>query len=146
MRRALDFLVTQFFVDNLLLILLALVSGGLLFAPMLGKRGGDSRVNPTEAVRLINREKAVLIDVSNAAEFAQGHAAGAKNIPLSGLQTSTHLPKNKALPLVVLCATGAQSGRAVAVLKKMGFENSNALIGGTSAWREASLPIEKSSV
>ncbi len=143
-RCALDFHVDKFLLDNWTLILVALASGGLLFWPMLGKRGGDGRVNTTEAVMLINREKAVLIDVSEPQEYAQGHAAGAKSVPLPGLETSTALPKNKTLPLVVLCPTGTRSSRAVAALKKLGFENSRALIGGTSAWREASLPIEKS--
>jgi rhodanese-related sulfurtransferase len=93
---------------------------------------------------LINREKAQLIDVSEPAEFAAGHAAGARNVPLGSLQTSSELPKNKALPLVVLCPTGARAARAVGILRKLGYENSRALAGGFAAWREANLPIEKS--
>ena len=135
----------KFFVDNWVLFLAAFTSGGLLLWPMLSQSaGGGGKVNPTEAVRLINREKAVLIDVSEASEFASGHAAGAKSIPLASLETSSELPKNKALPLVVMCATGARSGRAVATLKKLGFENARALAGGNAAWREANLPLEKS--
>ncbi len=144
-RCALDFHVDKFLVDNFVLILLAVVSGGMLFWPMFSKRAGESRVNTTEAVMLINREKAVLIDVSEAKEYAEGHAAGAKSVPLAGLETATDLPKNKTLPLVVLCPTGSRANRAVATLKKLGYENSRALVGGTSAWREASLPIEKAS-
>ena len=117
----------------------------MLFWPMFSKRAGESRVSTTEAVMLINREKAVLIDVSDAKDFAEGHAAGAKSVPLADLETSKELPKNKSLPLVVLCPTGTRSNRAVATLKKLGYENSRALVGGTAAWREASLPIEKSS-
>jgi rhodanese-related sulfurtransferase len=143
-RCALDSPVDKFLIDNFVLILLAVVSGGLLFWPMFSKRAGESRVNTTEAVMLINREKAVLIDVSEAKEFAEGHAAGAKSVPLGGLETSSDLPKNKTLPLVVLCPTGSRANRAVATLKKLGYENSRALVGGTAAWREASLPIEKS--
>ena len=135
----------KFLVDNFVLILLAVVSGGMLFWPMFSKRAGESRVSTTEAVMLINREKAVLIDVSDAKDFAEGHAAGAKSVPLADLETSKELPKNKSLPLVVLCPTGTRSNRAVATLKKLGYENSRALVGGTAAWREASLPIEKSS-
>ena len=134
----------KFFVDNWVLFLAAFTSGGLLLWPMFSQSAGGGKVNPTEAVRLINREKAVLIDVSEASEFASGHAAGAKSIPLAGLETSSELPKNKALPLVVMCATGARSGRAVATLKKLGFENARALAGGNAAWREANLPLEKS--
>ncbi len=136
----------KFFIDNWFLFLAAAVSGGLLVWPMWGKglgAGGGAKVSTTDAVQLINREKAVLIDVSEPAEYAAGHPAGSKSVPLGGLEASTALPKNKALPLVVVCPTGTRAGRAVATLKKLGFENARALAGGTAAWREANLPIEK---
>jgi rhodanese-related sulfurtransferase len=134
----------KFFIDNWFLFLAAAVSGGLLVWPMLGKgAGGGAKVSTSDAVQLINREKAVLIDVSEPAEFAAGHAAGSKNVPLGGLEASTALPKNPALPLVVVCPTGTRAGRAVGTLKKLGFENARVLAGGTAAWREANLPIEK---
>jgi rhodanese-related sulfurtransferase len=133
-----------FFLDTWYLILAAAVSGGLLLWPMwVRNAGGAGRVSTADAVKLINRERAVLIDVSEPAEYAAGHAAGSKSVPIAGLETSTALPKNKALPLVVVCPTGARAGRAVATLKKLGFENARALAGGTAAWREANLPIEK---
>lgn len=135
----------EFFVNNWILFLAAAVSGALLFWPMLSQSGvGGSKVNVAEAVRLINREKAVLIDVSEAAEFAAAHAAGAKSIPLGSLENAGDLPKNKALPMVLLCASGARSMRAAAILKKLGYEHPRVLAGGLSAWREANLPVEKS--
>ena len=135
----------QFFLDNWVLFLAAFSSGALLLWPMVSKNaGGASKVSPTEAVHLINREKAVLIDVSETAEYAGGHVAGAKNVPLAALEASSELPKNKALPLLVVCPTGARAARAVPMLKKRGFENARVLAGGLRAWREANLPIEKS--
>jgi rhodanese-related sulfurtransferase len=86
----------------------------------------------------------VLIDVREPAEFASGHAAGARNVPLSALDGAKGLPTNKAVPLVVMCATGARSSRAAAQLRKAGYRNVHNLAGGNAAWREASLPIEKS--
>jgi rhodanese-related sulfurtransferase len=134
----------KFFVDNWFLFLTALTSGGLLLWPLLNKgAGGAGKVSPAEAVRLINREKAVLIDVSEPAEFAAGHAPGAKSVPLAKLDGSSDLPKNKSLPLVVLCPTGTRAARGVATLKKLGFENTQALAGGLAAWREANLPVER---
>ncbi len=106
-------------------------------------RGGSGGVTPSAAVQMINREKAVLIDVSEPAEFASEHAAAAKNVPFGQIASSTALPKNKALPLVVLCPTGSRASRAVGELRKLGFERAQCLIGGTRAWREASLPIER---
>jgi rhodanese-related sulfurtransferase len=134
----------KFFVDNWFLFLTALTSGGLLLWPLLNKgAGGAGKVSPAEAVRLINREKAVLIDVSEPAEYAAGHASGAKSVPLAKLDGSSELPKNKSLPLVVLCPTGTRAARAVATLKKLGFDNTQALAGGLAAWREANLPVER---
>ncbi|HJV62318.1 MAG TPA: rhodanese-like domain-containing protein [Albitalea sp.] len=134
----------KFIIDNWVLILAALTSGGLLLWPTLQKGAAGGGVTTGEAVMLINREKAVLVDVSEPAEYAAGHAAGAKNIPLGSLQTSTDLPKNKALPVVVLCASGARASRAAGILRKLGYEKSQALTGGLAAWREANLPVEKS--
>ena len=53
------------------------------------------------------------------------------------------LVKNKAVPVVMVCASGARANRAVAVAKKLGYDKAEALAGGLKAWREASLPIEK---
>ena len=134
----------KFIVDNWYLIAVALVSGGLLLWPRLraGAQGGG--VSAAEAVQLINRERAVLIDVSEPAEYAAGHAGGSKNVPLAKLESTGDLPKNKALPLVVVCATGARASRAVGTLHKLGFANARPLAGGLKAWREANLPVEKS--
>ncbi len=135
----------KFFIDNWFLFLAAAVSGGLLLWPMLGKgAGGAGKLSTHDAVHLINREKAVLIDVSEPAEYAAGHVAGAKSVPLGQIETSNALPKNKALPLVVVCATGARAAKGVAALKKLGFENARVLGGGLEAWRAANLPVEKS--
>ena len=134
----------KFFIDNWFLFFTAVVSGGLLLWPMLTRGGGGAgRVTPAQAVQLINREKAVVIDVCEPAEYAAGHVAGAKNVPLGSIGSSTDLPKNKALPLVLLCASGARSARAVGALKKLGYENLHVLAGGLGAWREANLPVEK---
>ena len=51
--------------------------------------------------------------------------------------------KNKATPVILVCASGARSKRAVAIAKKLGFENARSLGGGLGAWRSASLPVEK---
>ena len=134
----------KFLIDNWYLVLAAVVSGGMLFLPMLQRAVAGAGLSPNEAVMLINREKAQLIDVSDPAEYAAGHAAGAKNVPFGSLESTSDLPKNKALPLVVLCPTGTRSTRAVGILKKLGYENTKALAGGLAAWREANLPVEKS--
>ena len=134
----------KFLVDNWLLLMLALVSGGLLVWPVVRRNaGGADAVSTSEAVRLINREKGVLIDVCEPAEFSAGHAIGARNVPLSQLDTAKGLPTNKNV-LLLMCASGARSSRAVAQLRKAGYEKAVAVSGGNAAWREAQLPMEKS--
>ncbi|MFD1892707.1 rhodanese-like domain-containing protein [Ottowia beijingensis] len=126
-----------------MLIAVALVSGGMLLMPML-TGGGGAGLTPAAAVQLINREKAVVIDVCEPAEYQAGHVGGARSIPLGELEAK--LPgavKNKATPLVLVCASGMRSGRAVAIARKLGYDNAQSLSGGLKSWREASLPIEK---
>ncbi|MBL8305504.1 MAG: rhodanese-like domain-containing protein [Rubrivivax sp.] len=132
---------------NWVLVLMAITSGALLFAPMLqGASGGG--ISTAEAVRLINREKGVLIDVCEPDEYAAGHAGGARNLPLSQLQAAIDggkgLPSNKTLPVILMCARGQRSARAAAQLRKAGWEKAVSVTGGNIAWREATLPIEKS--
>jgi rhodanese-related sulfurtransferase len=134
----------KFFVDNWMLIAMAFVSGAMLMWPLVsrGVRAGSLTANG--AVQLINREKAVVVDVSEAEEFAVGHVGGAKNIPVGQLEEK--LPeavKNKALPLILVCPTGARANRALGVAKKLGYEQAQVLGGGLNAWKEANLPLEK---
>ena len=132
----------KFLIDNWMLILLAVSSGGLLLWQGLQKNAGGG-VGTAEAVRLINREKGVLIDVSEPAEYASGHAVGARNIPFGSLEGAKELPSNKALPLLMICPTGARAGRAAGLLRKAGYEKAMAVTGGLNAWREAGLPVDK---
>ena len=133
----------DFVLANWMLIAVALVSGGMLLMPML-TGGGGAGLTPAAAVQLINREKAVVIDVCEPAEYQAGHVGGARSIPLGELEAK--LPgavKNKATPLVLVCASGMRSGRAVAIARKLGYDNAQSLSGGLKSWREASLSIEK---
>ena len=133
----------KFVIDNGYLFLVALASGSMLLWPLLKTASGGS-LTPARAVQLINREKAVVIDVCETEEFAAGHVGGAKNVPLGQLEDRLPaLVKNKALPLVLVCASGARANRAVAMAKKLGYDNAQAMAGGLKAWREASLPVEK---
>lgn len=133
----------SFLLENWMLILVAVISGGMLLWPSL--RGGvpGAGVSTGDAVRLINRDKGVLVDVCEPQEYAVGHAGGARNIPLGQLADSKALPANKALPVLVICASGARSARAAAMLRKAGYANAVSVAGGTRAWREAQLPIER---
>lgn len=133
----------KFIVDNWMLISIALASGGLLLWPII-QGATVTGLSPAATVHLINREKAVVVDVREAEEFAAGHLVGSKNIALTDLDAK--LPgavKNKTLPLILVCQTGARSGRAVEAAKKLGFEQAQSLAGGLAAWKAANMPVEK---
>lgn len=133
----------KFIIDNWHLIAIAFASGGLLLWPVL-QGAVASGLDPSAAVQLINRQKAVVVDVCETAEFAAGHIVGSKNIPLAELETRlASVVKNKTLPLILVCQSGARSGRAVAVAKKLGYEQAQSLGGGLAAWKAANLPIQK---
>jgi rhodanese-related sulfurtransferase len=84
------------------------------------------------------------VDVCEPAEFSAGHVGGAKNIPLADLENKLAATvKNKTVPLILVCQSGARSGRAVAIAKKLGYEQAQSMGGGMAAWKTANLPIEK---
>ncbi len=133
----------KFILDNWMLIAVALSCGIMLMMPAL-KGAGQGALTPEATVQLMNREKAVLVDVCEPAEYAAGHIIGAKNIPLGQLeQKLASSVKNKTQPLVLVCQSGARSMRALGIAKKLGYENAQSMAGGMSAWRNANLPIEK---
>lgn len=126
-----------------MLISIALASGALLLWPLI-QGAATAGLDPAGAVQLINREKGVVIDVCSPQEFAAGHVGGARNIPLDDLEAKlAGAVKNKALPLILVCQSGARSGRAVAIAKKLGYEQAQSLGGGLAAWKAANLPVEK---
>jgi rhodanese-related sulfurtransferase len=133
----------KFILDNWMLITIALASGSLLMWPVV-QGAATAGLNPAGAVQLINREKAVVIDICDAGEFAAGHVGGAKNIPLAELEGRlAAMVKNKALPVILVCQSGARSGRALAIAKKLGYDKAQSLGGGLAGWKAAGLPVEK---
>ena len=134
----------KFVIDNWSLFLIVIVSGALLIWPLIRGAVGGS-LTPNRAVQLINRDKAVVIDVRETEEFAAGsRMAGARNIPLGELET--RLPsvvKNKALPVILVCPTGGRASRALPIVKKLGYEQAQVMAGGLKAWKDANLPLEK---
>ncbi len=132
----------KFFIDNIFLIALALISGGLLFFPMLRNRG--PKASPLIATQLINQGKTIIVDVRTAEEFALVHMRDAKNIPLADLSKRTaELQKSKNKTVLVVCQTGTRSSKAVAQLLAAGLTEVYSLDGGLVAWQAAGLPVVK---
>ena len=132
----------KFFIDNIWIIGLALVSGGALLFPALQRRG--AKVTQLQATQLINQGKTVVLDVRDAAEFAAGHLQNAKNIPLAELPNRLkELEKSKSATIITVCERGIRSATAAGVLNKAGFEQVVSLEGGVAAWKSQGLPTVK---
>ncbi|MBK8047440.1 MAG: hypothetical protein IPK16_10160 [Anaerolineales bacterium] len=79
---------------------------------------------------------AVVVDVREESEFAEGHVPGALNVPLRTLAMSLdQVPQDK--PVVVYCASGHRAAMANAALHLMGYDNVRAFPAGYGAWEAA---------
>ena len=133
----------NFILDHLLIVAIAVISGGALLWPALVP--GGRRATPLQATQMINRGKSTaVIDVRTADEFAAGHLRDAKNIPLADLANRIgELDKNKVKTVIVVCQSGARADKAARQLKTAGFEDIYSLEGGVNAWSAAGLPLSK---
>jgi len=132
----------KFFLDNIWLIGIAILSGGALLWPNLQRRG--ARVTTLQATQLINQGKAIVVDVREPAEFSAGHLRDAKNIPLGELSNRIgELDKFKSKAVIAVCQSGTRSAKAAGQLKKAGFNEAFSLDGGIAAWQAQGLPLTK---
>ena len=98
-----------------------------------------------EAVQLINRRDAVVIDVRDAASYKSGHITNARHVPEADLDARMkELEKVKTKPVIVSCARGNTSLKVAERLRKAGFNEVRSLRGGITAWQQANMPLEKS--
>lgn len=133
----------EFLNQNILLVSIVVVSGLGLLWPMLVRRAGQA-VNPGAATLLINRENAVVVDVRESDEFAQGHLPDAVSLPLSKFaERIAELDKYKDQPVIVCCASGVRSNNACRQLATRGFARLSNLEGGVDAWVAAGYPLKK---
>ena len=105
---------------------------------------GYKTVSPAQLTDLINRESALLVDVSAIAEFDKGHILGSKHVAMSQFDPENKLlAKAKELPVAVVCRTGQTSSEAAKRLHKAGFTRVYWLNDGLNAWIQADLPLTK---
>lgn len=105
---------------------------------------GFKAVTPAQLTALINRNDALLIDVSAIGDFEKGHIAGAKNLVMSQFGPEHKLlVKAKELPVALVCRNGTVSADAAKRLVKAGFASVHWLDGGVAAWQQADLPLVK---
>src|SRR6185503_14989993 len=113
----------------------ALASGAMLLWPLVRRSTGGPWVNTTQAIELINRRDALVLDVREAGDYGAGHILGAKNLPLARVEEGGgELAKKKDRPLIVYDDGGESAAKAAAALKRLGFTQVANLSGGLGAW------------
>jgi rhodanese-related sulfurtransferase len=86
-----------------------------------------------------------LLDVRAPAEHAAAHVPGARLVPLDQLDPTAFLRERGAAdrPLYVICQSGVRAAKAIEKFKRVGFDGCVLVEGGTQAWIDAGLPVER---
>ena len=133
-----DRIFVKFLIDNIWLILLALVSGGALAWPSLTR--GKHSLSTLQAIQLLNKGKVSIVDVRKSDEFSAGHLRDSKNIPIDNLDKRVS-ELDKTHPVLVVCQSGVRASRAAAEFRRAGFGEVYILDGGYTEWRSQGLPV-----
>lgn len=89
--------------------------------------------------------EAVLIDVREATEYADGHIEGAINIPIRTLaQNLDKIPTDK--PVILYCASGQRAGMGTSALHMLGYANVRSFPSGWKGWTTANEPVSMDAV
>jgi rhodanese-related sulfurtransferase len=105
---------------------------------------GYKALTPAGLTQLVNRNNALLIDVSSIQDYEKGHVPGARHVAMSQFDPeSKDLAKARELPIAIYCKSGQTSATAAKRLKKAGFSDVYTLDGGLRSWMEAQLPLVK---
>jgi GrxC family glutaredoxin len=133
--------IIEFSTTNPVLVTIFLVLLTLFLRTFIVAAGAKS-INNMEAVRLMNKEDALVLDVRTQEEFLQGHIPGATNIPLGLVDARiSDIHERKSSPVIIVCQSGNRSMQAARSLKKHGFEDIYNMSGGMVSWQQANLPV-----
>jgi rhodanese-related sulfurtransferase len=121
---------------------LVVLTVAIAFNEITRRLTGYKPLSPSQLTELVNREDALVIDVSPSTEFDKGHIAGARNVLPGQLEPDNKLiAKARDRPLVLVCRTGQASAQAAGKLVKAGYSRVHWLEGGLPSWQQAELPL-----
>lgn len=112
-----------------------------------GSHSPDGHSIPSIDVREAHRRLTVdpgpfVLDVREPWEFAEGHLPGARLVPLGELDLRlSEIPHDR--PILSVCHVGQRSLVAAAYLLQSGYSDVTSMEGGTAAWIESGLPVER---
>ena len=136
----------DFFSNNLMLSLAWIATAGFLaFSFLQGKLNKVNSVTTQEAITLINKQNAIVVDIRTQDEYKKGHIVNSKNITQSQITDGkfSEIENHKDTPIIVVCETGHRSSGAGAKLSKAGFTQVHNLQTGMSGWQSENFPTTK---
>ena len=94
---------------------------------------------------LASGRQAHLLDVRSSAEHSGSHIPGTRLIPLDELDPAAFYRERGAdcSPVYVICQSGGRAKRAIEKLEAAGVKGCVLLEGGTQAWMDAGLPVNR---
>lgn len=137
--------IVPFLIQHWTLSLAFVVVLGVIIYEERKSGGGRLAVNITAAVNLINREKALVLDLRPADQFKEGHIVDALNIPMLDLESKLKtLEKYQQRHVLIVCPFNKSATSVLTKFHKAGFGKAQLLAGGVEAWKKADLPLVKS--
>ncbi|HEX6142278.1 MAG TPA: rhodanese family protein [Geminicoccaceae bacterium] len=99
-------------------------------------------VDPKTLKDWIDQDRAVLVDIREADEFAREHIEGARLAPLSSFDAHDFRGDHDRVG-VFHCSSGTRTAQAAPEILRTGFAEVYALSGGLQAWKKAGLPVNR---
>ena len=103
-------------------------------------------ITPHQLHKLLAEDKDVeLLDVRTPCEHAAAHVPGSKLLPLDDLNALAYMKARHAPeePIYVICQTTRRARLAIKKFAQAGFDRCVLVDGGTQAWQEAGLPVNR---
>ncbi len=132
----------EFLAQNWMWASLAGASGALLIFIYFLENTSSDNLSAAQAVLLLNRQSAQLIDIRAKADYEQVHILQSRSMPATEFPSmQAQWGKLRKKVLVIIAGTETQAASFMRTLRKEGFEDIYRLRGGLSAWKEAGLPV-----
>ncbi|MCL5024949.1 MAG: rhodanese-like domain-containing protein [Chloroflexi bacterium] len=100
------------------------------------------RIGVDEAKEMIDKACVQVVDVREQHEYAAGHIAGSRLVPLGTvLARAAELSLDQ--PMIMVCAAGIRSAAASEMVCALGWEEVYNMEGGMEEWTKRGYPVEK---
>ncbi|MWN04999.1 rhodanese-like domain-containing protein [Gilliamella sp. Pas-s95] len=100
-------------------------------------------INNVQAIHMINKQNAVIIDIRSADSFKKGHVTESYNILPIDIknESAKSIEKFKEIPIILIDENGLSSVGIGESLVKQGFLHVHALKDGIAGWNGENLPL-----